>query len=157
VNDQASDDRIVLKKMHDLNKRVLADPSNRLQIIQDFYTESVDQPDQVGADLALLVRSIVMAREGQNDEQRSDRLRFVTRVFLLGMALVGLLGLVAVAGGVYAIYLNSRGETVIRIWGASVSTGSVGVACIFIGLVCLVYSVRSAFKHAANLARPDGS
>ena len=153
MSEEAQQDKIVLQKMHDLNKRVLANPAKRLQIIQDFYVESVDQPDQVGADVALLVRSIVMAREGENDERSSERLRFAALIFLAGMGLVGLLGLVAVGGGIYAIYRDTRGQTVMDIWGASVSTGSVAVACIFIGIICLVLSVKSAFKHAANLAR----
>lgn len=49
--------------LHELNRRILENPGRRLTIIKDFYSERVKAGDRDGADIALLVRSMVTARE----------------------------------------------------------------------------------------------
>lgn len=52
----------IVDRLHELNSRILADPSNVLKVTQKFYTEKVEAGDREGADMTLLVRSIMMAR-----------------------------------------------------------------------------------------------
>jgi len=51
------------KLLHELNQRVLADPKNKVKIIQEFYSEQLKAGNGNAAATTLIVRSIVTARE----------------------------------------------------------------------------------------------
>ena len=62
-----SSEKNAADKMHELNRRVLQDPANKLRIIQEFYAGRLEDGDKEGADLTLLVRSIVTARDAPDE------------------------------------------------------------------------------------------
>ena len=74
-------------------------------------------------------------------------------VYIMG----GLSGL-AVLGGIGAIVWNAYAPTEMDLFGVKVSTGHVGVAFAALGLVCMVFVVRSVLKHLHMLAAlPDNN
>jgi hypothetical protein len=80
------------------------------------------------------------------------------QVHLVALSLVGLLSLAAIATGVVALVLDSNGNTQFKFLGADLNTASVGVACLAIGLISLVLTVRRVLKSVETLAAlpPDG-
>jgi hypothetical protein len=95
---------------------------------------------------------ILGSTTGSGEEPHVDQtkhLKVATPVLMAGMILSGITSIAAIAGGIYAIYKSSEASTQINIWGATISTESVGVALAFIGLVCLVFVIRAAFKRTA--------
>lgn len=74
------------------------------------------------------------------------------QVHLAALVLVGLLSLAAIATGIVALVLNSQGNTQFRFLGADLNTGSVGVACLGIGLISMVLIVRRVLKSVESLA-----
>lgn len=63
-----------------------------------------------------------------------------------------LLGLAAIAAGVYFIFAGSSGKAEIVIFNQTISTNNVGVACVFIGVVAIAVALRSALKTVAEIA-----
>ena len=64
----------------------------------------------------------------------------------------GVLALGCIIGGIYAVAVNSASQTEINILGIKVSTGSVGVAFIAIGLIIAYKTVTSVLKNQSDLA-----
>jgi hypothetical protein len=67
------------------------------------------------------------------------------------LAVVLILGLCLIGGGVWLVYLDSKGSTEISILGAELKTQSVGVVGLFSGLVCTVLGVRRTLKTLERL------
>jgi uncharacterized membrane protein len=66
------------------------------------------------------------------------------------MGWLGLIGcLAAIGAGVFMVYVGSTGTSEVALFGQTINTTSVGVACVFLGIVALVLVVRSAFKALA--------
>lgn len=84
---------------------------------------------------------------------QTEHLKAGLPVLLFGMALGALASLAAIAGGAYAISRSASGATQMNLWGASISTQSVGVALVFLGIVGLVAVIRAAFKRLAIVRR----
>jgi hypothetical protein len=73
-------------------------------------------------------------------------------IHLVALLLVGSLSLAAIATGIVALVLNSKGDTQLRLFGADLNTGNVGVACLGIGLISVVLVVRRVLKSVESLA-----
>jgi hypothetical protein len=73
--------------------------------------------------------------------------------------LFGIFALSCIGGGIYAIYRNALSPTNFSIFGASFSTGHVGVAVVGIGLLIAYFSVRAFLRNQRELAAlpPDES
>lgn len=93
--------------LHELNRRVIADPENTLPITQQFYDEKVKAGDTDGANETLLVRSMIMARDNQ--------IKLVPQWFsaagLLcgGLTLFFLMGLIVASIARYQVPQESKG------------------------------------------------
>ena len=73
------------------------------------------------------------------------------------LTIVGIIGLVAIATGAWAIYMGTRGNTTIGILGMHITTTSIGVAVIGTGIISTLVVLRSLLKNIERLAaiRPD--
>jgi hypothetical protein len=131
--------------LHELNIRVQADPTHKLDIVKAYYAE-LSASDLEAADMALIVKDILEA--GGNAMEQTNHLRAATPVLIIGMILGTLMSIAAIAVGGYAIYKGSMGATEMHLFGTSISTQSSGVALVFIGGVCLLLIIRKAFKVA---------
>ena len=74
-------------------------------------------------------------------------------VLLATTALVGVLGLVLMAGGIYLGYFSRLAETDIHLFGASLKTTSVGVAVTFIGAVMVARGISRTLTSLETLAK----
>lgn len=147
----AAGDR-VQQLLRQLNTEIQADPARRLLILREFYARlATTEPDL--ADVVLTVRSMVEAGEPLEMTNQTEHLKAGLPVLLFGMALGALASLAAIAGGAYAISRSASGATQMNLWGASISTQSVGVALVFLGIVGLVAVIRAAFKRLAIVRR----
>jgi len=63
----------------------------------------------------------------------------------------GILALVCVAGGIYAIVANAKSKTELAILGVHLTTGHVGVAFVGIGLIIALFIVRAVRKNQRGL------
>ena len=72
---------------------------------------------------------------------------------LLIVSVFGLLALVSIGGGIYAIAMRSTAQTTLTILGAELRTEHVGVALVGIGLIIAFLTVRSVLKSQHDLAR----
>jgi len=145
---QRDDLEVAKHKLHELNSKVLTDPDNKLLRIKEFYAEQ-SPADADYADIALIIYSIAAAGADNMVSNQTTHLKAAAPVFLLGMILAAVLSLSAIAVGAYAIYKNAFSATELHMWGTSLSTSSVGVAMIFIGVVGAGWTIRKAFKYAA--------
>lgn len=68
------------------------------------------------------------------------------------VVIFGLLALACVGGGVYAIFRSANADTTLDILGAHLSTGSVGVAFVGIGLIIGFFTVRAVLRNQRDLA-----
>ncbi|WP_139240613.1 hypothetical protein [Geitlerinema sp. PCC 9228] len=64
----------------------------------------------------------------------------------------GLLAIICIAGGIYAIAINSNSNTEIQIFGAQISTEHVGVAFVGIGVLLTFFTIRSVLNNQRDLA-----
>ncbi len=55
--------------------------------------------------------------------------------------------------GIWLIYLKSGGKTHFRLFGQEFQSDNVGVACIFIGAVVLIFALRRTFKSLDTINR----
>jgi len=136
------------KKLHELNAKIQADPCHKLEHIKVFYSEQVNS-DIALADVALIIHSIAAAGEEGKEMNQTDHAKAVTPIFIFGMCLSAAIALSAIVLGGYAIYKNSQASTEVHIWATSISTGSVGAAIVFIGVVGLILVIRTAFRQVA--------
>ena len=65
----------------------------------------------------------------------------------------GLLALISIGGGIYAIAVRSTAQTTLVILGAELRTEHVGVALVGIGFIIAFLTVRSVLKSQHDLAR----
>lgn len=146
MTDLNNDQKRAKETLHEINTRVQADPSHKLEVIKAYYAEHSGS-DVEAADMALIVKDIVEA--GGNGVDQTTHLKTATPVLMVGMALGGVMSIAAIVVGGYAIYKGSTGATEIHLLGNTISTQTSGVALVFIGAVCLVFIIRKAFKVAA--------
>lgn len=132
--------------LHELNARVQADPSHKLDVIKAYYAECSGS-DVEAADMALIVKDIVEA--GGKAVDPVPHIKAATPILIVGMVIGGLMSIVAIVGGAYAIFKNATATTQMNIWGATISTGSAGVAFAFLGVIGLILIIRAAFKRIA--------
>ena len=73
------------------------------------------------------------------------------------VSIFGLLALISIGGGIYAIAVRSTAQTTLSILGAELRTEHVGVALVGIGFIIAFLTVRSVLKSQHDLARlpPD--
>ena len=71
----------------------------------------------------------------------------------LGLRITGIVAALCVVGGIVGIIWNAVSPTEITLFGATVTTGHVGVAFVFIGLVVLAVVVSRAFKTLVDLGK----
>ena len=76
---------------------------------------------------------------------------------ILIVSIFGVLALVSIAGGIVAICLNAQSKTDFDILGAHLTTGSVGVAFVALGLIIAFFTVRAVLRNQRDLAQvpPD--
>jgi hypothetical protein len=90
-----------------------------------------------------LLSSLAMGRRHQ--EEAMPLHLSIVRIF-------GFLALACIGGGIYAIYRGANSDTKLDILGAHLSTGSVGVAFVGIGLIIAFFTVRSVLRNQRDLA-----
>ena len=71
---------------------------------------------------------------------------------LLIVSVFGVLALASIVGGLYAINSNASSPTKLALFGTDLSTGSVGVAFVFIGLTITLLTVRGVLRNQKELA-----
>jgi len=70
----------------------------------------------------------------------------------------GILGCSCICGGIYAIYRNAVSPSELALLGNKLTTGHVGVAFVFIGMVVLGSVLRKAFTTLVDLGKiPNGT
>jgi hypothetical protein len=74
-------------------------------------------------------------------------------VLITGLVIGGLLGFACVIGGIIAIYRNATSPSEVMLFGGKLTTGHVGVAFVFIGMVVLGAVIRKAFKTVVQLGK----
>jgi hypothetical protein len=141
-------DERVQNLLRQLNAAIQKDPAHKLQVIQRFYREQIAIDPQL-ADVVLTVRSIMEAGETVDIMSQTEHLKAGMPVLILGMSLGAIASLAAIVGGWYAISRSASGATQMNLWGAAISTQSVGVALVFLGTVGLILVIRSAFQRTA--------
>ena len=141
-------DERVQNLLRQLNAAIQNDPAHKLQVIQRFYREQIGTDPQL-ADVVLTVRSIMEAGETVDIMSQTEHLKVGLPVLIFGMSLGAIASLAAIAGGWYAISRSAAGATQMNLWGASISTQSVGVALVFLGIVGLILVIRAAFQRTA--------
>jgi hypothetical protein len=80
-------------------------------------------------------------------------IRVATPVIIVGLIVCSLVSALCVGGGIVAIIWNATSPTTANLFGTSLTTGHVGVAFVFIGLVVLGLVIRKAFKILVELGR----
>ena len=73
-------------------------------------------------------------------------------IHLLIVVINGILALGCIGGGTYAVAVNALSKSEIDIFGLKVSTGSVGVAFVAIGLIIAYQTVKVVLKNQHDLA-----
>jgi hypothetical protein len=74
-------------------------------------------------------------------------------VIIAGLVIGGLVGFTCVLGGIFAIYRNALSPSEVGLLGSKLTTGHVGVAFVFIGMVVLGGVIRKAFKTLVELGK----
>jgi hypothetical protein len=86
-----------------------------------------------------------------NAREQRNRYKLAQKLLIL-LAGGGLfLGLLFGCLGVTLVYLGATGNTELKLFGQTLSTGSTGVACIFIAAVTVLTVVRSVLKSFHHL------
>lgn len=95
-----------------------------------------------------------------SEPQQKKKLRSKTAVHqqtalplhTLIVCIFGALALVCIIGGIVALFQKSESKTQFDIMGAHLSTGSVGVAFVGIGLLMAYFTIRSVLNNQRELA-----
>ena len=90
------------------------------------------------------------------EEGRTRHMKAGSAVLLTGMIGAFLAAILCICGGIVTLYANPNAPTSIDIWGAKITTGHVGVAFIFIGVVVMGFVIKGAFSTLVSLGtEPD--
>jgi hypothetical protein len=90
------------------------------------------------------------------DDGRTRHMKAGSPVVVTGMIGALLVALVCVCGGLLTLITNPAAPTEMNIWGAKITTGHVGVAFIFIGVVVMAVVIRSGYSTLVSLGKePD--
>lgn len=73
-------------------------------------------------------------------------------VHIYSIIFAGLIGLSCVAGGMFGVYLNAKSDTSVKIFGMDLSTGSVGVVFMAIGLLVALRMMKAVFASQRDIA-----
>jgi hypothetical protein len=63
----------------------------------------------------------------------------------------GILALVCIGGGIYAVYRNSLSQTGFSFLGVHLNTGHVGVAFVGLGLIVAFFTARAVLRSQRDL------
>jgi hypothetical protein len=63
-----------------------------------------------------------------------------------------LIGLSAIVAGVTFVYLNATGTATLRIFGIELHTDSTGFACVAVGGIVVILTMRSLIRTAPNIS-----
>jgi len=74
-------------------------------------------------------------------------------VIIATIWITGIVGFSCVLGGIFAIYRNAVSPSEVELFGSKLTTGHVGVAFVFIGVVVFGAVVRKAFRTIVELGR----
>ncbi|MFN7020312.1 MAG: hypothetical protein ACK4WH_03160 [Phycisphaerales bacterium] len=96
-----------------------------------------------------------MVKNSQNPVQPSavEHQKSALVLHLTIVAVIGVLGLASIGAGIYAIYRNAQAPSEFDILGVKVSTGSVGVALVALGMITVFFTVRSVLRSVRDLAK----
>lgn len=97
------------------------------------------------------MHSLEGPENADHDGRGEKEISSINRLIVL---IAGLLGLLATGGGIVAIIRNAKSESKVDIFGARLSTGNVGVALVFIGLVVAYFTFKEVLKHQVNRRQP---
>ncbi len=82
--------------IHELNSRILENPTRRMLIIQEFYRERVNAGDRETADIVLTIRSMMMDANERNVPSWFQPAGFCTGIltllFFMAIVLISILG-----------------------------------------------------------------
>jgi hypothetical protein len=137
-----------LDKLHQLTAKIEADPSQKLNILKEFYTQQLQSDEPLVADLALTMRVILQAGNPMTETNQTHHAKTVSPIFICGMVCSTIVALACILGGCY-VFRGPAASTQISILGASITTQNIAVAMVFLGIVGLVFIVRSTIAHAA--------
>src|ERR1700722_2150875 len=90
-----------LDKLHQLTAMVEADPSQKLNILKEFYTEQVQSDEPLIADLALTMRVILQAGNHMTETNQTHHAKTVSAIFICGMVCSTIVALACIIGGCY--------------------------------------------------------
>jgi len=85
--------------------------------------------------------------------ENAGHVRAANTVFLAIIALVGIMGLALIGGGIWLVYLGATGNTELELFGNSFKSQNVGVVGIFSGAVLAIIGVRSALAALREIAK----
>lgn len=103
---------------------------------------------EVAALMALKAHRLQMAA---NDG--TSYIKAAKPIIILGLVVIGIVGFACVLGGIFAIYRNATSPSEVTLFGNKLTTGHVGVAFVFIGVVVLGAVIRKAFKTTVQLGQ----
>ncbi|BBC27036.1 COR domain-containing protein [Pseudanabaena sp. ABRG5-3] len=71
--------------------------------------------------------------------------------------MVGIVSVLSVIGGIVAIIYDSKSPSEISMFSQKISTGHVGVAFVFIGIIGMIFSFRKLLNTLSNIANPKSN
>jgi hypothetical protein len=75
------------------------------------------------------------------------------KTHFLMIKITGIITVIALLIGGYAIYLDKHSPTEINFWGAKITTGHVGVACLAIAFMTFLFTMRGILKNLKDLGK----
>jgi len=87
----------------------------------------------------------LQGRKWSEDRQSSDVVLIRSLYMPVAIGTI-VLGAIFAGLGVLLVYLGASGQTHMKLFGASLETASVGVACMFLAVVMVILVLRSLFK-----------
>jgi hypothetical protein len=70
---------------------------------------------------------------------------------VLIVAIFGVVALACIGGGIFAVWKGATSDTTFNLFGARMSTGSVGVAFVGIGVVIAYLTIKAVLKNQRDL------
>lgn len=80
-------------------------------------------------------------------------IRAATPVYKYVLASVTVVGVFAIGTGMYLVFAGDSGNSTIHAFGQDIETGSVGVACVFLGIVVVGFGVRAILQSVNGIVK----
>ncbi|MEA5486696.1 MULTISPECIES: COR domain-containing protein [Pseudanabaena] len=94
--------------------------------------------------------------KGQKPESRHN-IEAVSPILSQIINTIRIVSVLLVIGGIVAIIYDSKSPSEISMLGQKISTGHVGVAFVFIGIIGMIFSFRKLLNTLSNIANPNSN